>query len=154
LRLDLSLNLQAVVSLRLLHGLDGHRVPAVEILLKSPYVSDLIAKGEVDLLKEAMKMAVDRGMQTFDESLFHLYVNGRISLETALDNADSRNDLQLRINLSGATVGDGDGAQASEMTIEPVEAPKPEHEADTGQWIADSLGGQQPPEASKRNRPA
>ena len=154
LRLDLSLNLQAVVSLRLLHGLDGHRVPAVEILLKSPYVSDLIAKGEVDLLKEAMKMAVDRGMQTFDESLFHLYVDGRISLETALDNADSRNDLQLRINLSGATVDDGDGAQASEMTIEPVEAPKPEHETDAGQWIADSLGGPPPPDASKRNREA
>ncbi len=60
LLLDLSLNLQAVVSLRLLQGVGGHRIPAVEILLKSPYVSDLIAMGEVDLLKEAMKSAADR----------------------------------------------------------------------------------------------
>ena len=151
LRLDLSLNLQAVISLRLLHGLDGHRVPAVEILLKSPYVSDLIAKGEVDLLKDAMKMAVDRGMQTFDESLFRLYAAGRISLETALDNADSRNDLQLRITLSG--LDSANPAAAREMSIEPVDKPDAKKEPDGGQWIADSLGGQQPSEELKRNHP-
>lgn len=119
LLLDLSLNLQAVVSLRLLHSVKGHRVPAVEILLKSPYVSDLIAKGEVDLLKEAMKTAVDRGMQTFDESLFRLYRDGKISFDEALDNADSRNDLQLRIRLSGAELAGSENTAGDEMSIEP-----------------------------------
>jgi Tfp pilus assembly ATPase PilU len=75
-------------------------VPAVEILLQSPFVSDLILKGDVDALKDAMKNNVDRGMQAFDESLFQLFAAGKIGLQEALANADSRTDLSLRIRLS------------------------------------------------------
>ena len=99
LLIDLSLNLKAVISQRLVRGVDGRRVAAVELLLQTSYVSDLIEKGEIDQLKEAMKQGVDRGMQTFDEALFRLYKAGRITLDTALDNADSRTDLGLRIRL-------------------------------------------------------
>ncbi|HRQ64330.1 MAG TPA: PilT/PilU family type 4a pilus ATPase [Xanthomonadaceae bacterium] len=101
LLLDLSLNLKAVISQRLIRGVDGRRIPAVEILLSTPYVSDLIQKGEFDTLKDAMKQGLDRGMMTFDESLFRLYEHGRINYETAIENADSRTDLSLRIRLTG-----------------------------------------------------
>ena len=107
LLIDLSLNLKAVISQRLLRGVDGKRIPAVELLLQTPYVSDLIQKGEIDLLKEAMKSGVDRGMQTFDESLYRLYQAGRITLETALENADSRTDLMLRVRLQGPPLPPG-----------------------------------------------
>jgi len=143
LLLDLSLNLQAVVSLRLLQGVGGHRVPAVEILLRSPYVSDLIAKGEVDQLKEAMKMAVDRGMQTFDESLYRLYRDDKITFEEAIEHADSRTDLQLRIRLSGDEAGNAPSDQAGEMRIEAE--PVPDKSGEGGIWIADSLGSAQKP---------
>jgi twitching motility protein PilU len=97
---DLSLNLEAVVSQRLLASKrGGRRVPAVEILLRTPYVSDLILKGQIDDLKDTMKANLDRGMQTFDESLFQLFASGRISLQEALAHADSRTDLGLRIRL-------------------------------------------------------
>jgi len=119
LLLDLSLNLQAVVSLRLLRGMNGHRIPAVEILLKTPYVSDLIAKGQVELLKDAMKESGDIGMQTFDDALFRLYRDGRISYDEAIGHADSRNDLQLRIRLSGDASHAGAEGAAGEMHLEP-----------------------------------
>ena len=100
LLIDLSLNLQAVVAMRLVRGLDGKRVPAVELLLHTAYVADLIEKGEIDQLKEAMKQGVNIGMQTFDEALYRLYAMGRISLAEALDHADSRTDLSLRVRLT------------------------------------------------------
>jgi len=151
LLLDLSLNLQAVVSLRLLRGVSGRRIPAVEILFKTPYVSDLIAKGEVDLLKEAMKMAVDRGMQTFDESLFRLYRDGKISFEEALTHADSRNELQLRVRLTGDKSPNGTGTDAGGMALEPKPVqPKAAEQVDPGTWIDDSLGGQQQHETAKK----
>jgi twitching motility protein PilU len=100
LLMDLSANLQAVVSQRLVKGIDAKRVPAVEMLLRTPYVADLIQKGEIDDLKDAMKDGTDVGMQTFDQSLFELYRQGKISEEEALGNADSRNDLGLKIRLS------------------------------------------------------
>jgi twitching motility protein PilU len=104
---DMSMNLQAIVSMRLIQGVDGKRVPAVELLLRTPYTSDLIEKGEIDQLKDAMKQGIDLGMLTFDESLFHLYGAGRISLADALDNADSRTDLALRIRLNSPAEEDG-----------------------------------------------
>jgi twitching motility protein PilU len=107
LLIDLSLNLQAVISMRLVKGLDAKRVPAVELLLRTPYVSDLIEKGEIDQLKDAMKQGLEVGMQTFDESLYRLYAAGRISMEEALENADSRTDLALRIRLSRPAESDG-----------------------------------------------
>ncbi len=108
---DLSLNLQAVISQRLVPGVDSKRVPAVEIMVKSPYISELIEKGDIDGIKEVMERSSDVGMQTFDQSLYELYSAGKITMEQALDNADSRNNLLLKIRLTGgvkdASVTDG-----------------------------------------------
>lgn len=98
---DLSLNLRAVVSQRLLRGMDGKRLPAVEILLQSPFIAELIQKGEISAIRDAMKQSSELGMMTFDESIYKLYAAGRISLEEAMTNADSRTDLGLRIRLEG-----------------------------------------------------
>ncbi len=100
LLLDLSFNLRAAVSQRLILGKDGKRTPAVEVLLNTPYVSELIAKGEIENIKDAMGQSADQGMQTFDQALYTLYRDGKISLKEALDNADSRNNLGLRIRLA------------------------------------------------------
>ena len=100
LLMDLSLNLRALVSQRLLPMCDRKgRVPAVEVLLNSPLISDLIFKGEIPGIKEVMKRSSDLGMQTFDQSLFDLYERGLITYEDALRNADSMNDLRLQIKL-------------------------------------------------------
>ncbi len=107
LLIDLSLNLRAVISQRLLRDVDGKRVPAVEILLSSPYVSDLIEKGEIATIKEAMKQSMEHGMLTFDESLYRLYAAGRISYAETLEHADSRTDLGLRIRLHGPPPPEG-----------------------------------------------
>src|SRR6266850_2094311 len=100
LLMDLSLNLKAVISQRLLPMREGKgRVAAVEVLLNSPLISDLIFKGEVHEIKEIMKKSRELGMQTFDQALFDLFELGRISYEDALRNADSVNDLRLQIKL-------------------------------------------------------
>lgn len=83
-------------------------MPAVELLLRTPYVADLIEKGEVDQLEEAMKQGINQGMPTFDESLYQLYTAGRITLNDALDNANSRTDLALRIRLNQPMADFGD----------------------------------------------
>jgi twitching motility protein PilU len=108
LLIDLSLNLRAVVSQRLLRGVDGLRIPAVELLLSTPYVSDLIEKGEIALIKEAMKLGTNHGMQTFDEALYRLYAAGRITYSEAIANADSRTDLALRVRLNGPAPAEGE----------------------------------------------
>jgi twitching motility protein PilU len=94
---DLSEHLKAIISQRLIPTVDGKRVPAVEILIRTPYIADLIAKRDVDSLKDAMKEGAQSGMQTFDQALLKLYEDGRISEEEALEHADSRNDLGLAI---------------------------------------------------------
>jgi len=98
--LELSLNLRGIVSQRLVQTIDGGRVAAVEILLDSPRIKDLIHKGQLHEIKEAMEKSTNFGMQTFDQHLFDLYKSGRITLEEALKNADSYNNLRLRIKLS------------------------------------------------------
>lgn len=109
LLMDLSLNLRAMVSQRLLPKRDGKgRVAAVEIMLNSPLISDLIFKGEVHEIKEVMKRSRELGMQTFDQALFDLYEAGRITYEDALRNADSINDLRLQIKLHGKESKDRD----------------------------------------------
>jgi twitching motility protein PilU len=102
LLMDLSLNLKAVVSQRLvpIKGQKG-RVAAVEILLNTPLISDLIFKGEVHEIKEIMKKSTEHGMQTFDQALFTLHEADLISYEDALRNADSVNELRLMIKLQG-----------------------------------------------------
>jgi twitching motility protein PilU len=102
LLMDLSLNLKALVSQRLIPLKEGKgRVAAIEIMLNSPLISDLIFKGEVHEIKEIMKKSRELGMQTFDQALFDLYEDGKISYEDALRNADSVNDLRLNIKLHG-----------------------------------------------------
>lgn len=96
---QLSLNLRAIVSQRLVPMVDHMRIAAVEILVGTPRVQDLIAKGEVGVLKEAMEKGTQEGMQTFDQALFVLYKSGKISLENALANSDSPNNLRLKIKM-------------------------------------------------------
>ncbi len=100
--MDLSLNIRALVSQRLIPKKEGKgRAAAVEIMLNSPLISDLIFKGEVHEIKEIMKKSRELGMQTFDQHLFDLYEGGQISYEDALRNADSVNELRLMIKLHG-----------------------------------------------------
>jgi twitching motility protein PilU len=107
LLLDLSMNLKAIVSQRLIPKADGSgRVPAVEIMMASPLISDMIGKGQFDSIREIMAKSRDFGMQTFDQSLFDLYKQGLITQEDALRNADSYNDLRLKIMLSSGDAAD------------------------------------------------
>ena len=112
--MDLSMNLKAVVSQRLVPTQKGGRVPAVEVMLNSPYISELIRKGEIHDIRNAVAKGAREGMQTFDQSLFELFKLGHITLETALDHADSRSDLEWRINFGGGvqTVANKEKASA------------------------------------------
>jgi len=96
--MDLSLNIRAVVSQRLVLAVDGKRCAAIEILVNTPHIQELILKGDIDELKVAMAESGQRGMQTFDAALFDLYKEGRIELEEALNNADSRTNLENKIS--------------------------------------------------------
>lgn len=102
--MQLSLNLRAIVSQRLVPSVDGKRTPALEVLIDTPRIKDLIKKGEIDTLKEGMEQGVQEGSQTFDQALFALYKEGKINLEQALINADSANNLRLKIKLAGLKV--------------------------------------------------
>ncbi|MGH8744774.1 MAG: PilT/PilU family type 4a pilus ATPase, partial [Burkholderiales bacterium] len=109
LLMDLSLNIRAFVSQRLIPKKEGKgRVAAVEIMLNSPLISDLVFKGDVHEIKEIMSRSRELGMQTFDQSLFDLYEAGQISYEDALRNADSVNDLRLRVKLHGTEAREKD----------------------------------------------
>lgn len=100
LLMDLSLNLKAIISQRLIPLAEGEgRVPAMEVLINSPLMADLIYKGNVGEMKELIKQSTEQGMQTFDQSLFDLFEMGLINYQDTLRNADSVNDLRLRIKL-------------------------------------------------------
>ena len=100
--MDLSLNLKSVISQRLLKTPDGKgRVAAIEILLNSPLISDLILKGDVHEIKAIMSKSNELGMKTFDQALFDLYEDEKITYDDALRSADSMNELRLRIKLEG-----------------------------------------------------
>ncbi len=115
LLMDLSLNLRAMVSQRLVAKQDGKgRAAAVEIMINTPLISDLIFKGEVSEIKEIMKKSRNLGMQTFDQSLFDLYEANVISYEDALRNADSLNDLRLQIKLNSQRARSPDLASGTE----------------------------------------
>ncbi len=98
--MDLSLNMRAVISQRLVQSEDGYRVAAIEVLINTPHIADLIQKGQLELLKEAMESSGAKGMQTFDTALYQLYKDKRIGLEEALMNADSRSNLETLINFT------------------------------------------------------
>ena len=98
---DLAVGLRAVISQRLVKGKDGKRVAAVEVLLNTLYISELIQKQEIDAIKEAMEQSMSEGSETFERALFNLYQAGKISLDEALLNADSRSNLEWLIKSSG-----------------------------------------------------
>lgn len=104
--MDLGMNLRAMVSQRLIPKKGGGRVPAIEILINTPLVSDKILKGETSDLKEVMKKSRESGMLTFDESLYHLYKSGQISFEDGYRNADSANEYRLKVKLDSAGAGE------------------------------------------------
>ncbi|OJX35391.1 MAG: type IV pili twitching motility protein PilT [Burkholderiales bacterium 68-12] len=118
LLMDLSLNLRAMVSQRLIPKQDGKgRAAAVEVMLNTPLIADLIFKGEVAEIKEIMKKSRNLGMQTFDQSLFDLFESNVISYEDALRNADSLNDLRLQIKLSSQRAKSADLASGTEHFV-------------------------------------
>jgi len=98
--MNLALNLRAVISQRLVIGKDGRRLPAAEVLLNTPLIRDMIRRGQIHEIKEAMDRSLQEGMQTFDQALMSMYKEGKIDLEEALAKADSRDGLALKIRLS------------------------------------------------------
>ncbi len=126
LLLDLSLNVKALISQRLLPTPSGKgRRAAIEVLLNTPLMSDLIMKGEVHEIKALMTKSQDQGMQTFDHALFQLLNENAITIEEAMRNADSVNDLRLRIKLEGGGSGAVDDMIADSMTLEENEEDDP-----------------------------
>ena len=116
--MDLSLNLAAIVSQRLVPASDGGRIPAVEVLLNTPYISELIRKGEFGGIKEVMEKGAAVGMQTFDQCLHNLYKDELITMEDALNFADSRSNLEWQLNFGGKMKSVGDkGDNKFEDTI-------------------------------------
>ena len=115
LLMDLSLNLRALISQRLIPKQDGKgRAAAVEVMLNTPLISDLIFKGDVTEIKEVMKKSRNLGMQTFDQALFDAFESNVITYEDALRNADSLNDLRLQIKLNSQRARSPDLASGTE----------------------------------------
>ncbi len=111
--MDLSLNLKGVVAQRLIRGAAEQLVPAVEVMLLSPCVSELIRKGRTDDLKEAMAKSNELSMVTFDQSLYELFQRGELTAKQAVDNADSCTDLSLRIQLHAGRPLDTQGLRVA-----------------------------------------
>ncbi|MEF8833621.1 MAG: PilT/PilU family type 4a pilus ATPase [Halofilum sp. (in: g-proteobacteria)] len=123
LLMDLSLNMKAVVSQRLLKTPDGNgRRPAVEVLLNTPLMADLILKGEIHEMKALMKKSREAGMQTFDDALFDLIEDGHITAEEGLRNADSVNDLRLKLKLESKDSKNQDLTEGADFDIEDSDA--------------------------------
>ncbi|MGQ0799609.1 MAG: PilT/PilU family type 4a pilus ATPase [Pseudomarimonas sp.] len=106
--MNLSLNLKAVISQRLVIAKDGKRIPATEVLINTPMIRDLMRRGQTHEIKEAMDKSLEDGMQTFDQALFRLYKEGKCELEEVLKKADSRDGLALKIRLAEGASGDHD----------------------------------------------
>ena len=106
--MNLSLNLKSVISQRLVVGVDGKRLPSTEILINTPMIRDIIRRGQVHEIKEAMEGSLQEGMQTFDQDLYRMYKDGKIELEEALRKADSYDGLALKIRLSEGATGEHD----------------------------------------------
>jgi twitching motility protein PilU len=103
--MNLALNLKSVVSQRLVVGADGRRLPAAEVLINTPMVRDLLRRGQIHEIKAAMEESLEEGMESFDQCLFRLHKEGRISMEEALRAADSRDGLALKFRLSEGSGG-------------------------------------------------
>lgn len=125
LLMDLSLNTRGIISQRLIQSVDKKRAVAVEVLLGTPLVSDLILRGKFNELKEVMEKSDNLGMQTFDSALYQLYKEGKINFENALKNADSANNLRLKISLEEnrrggtASAGTGNSGKPQGLSLQP-----------------------------------
>ncbi len=132
---DLSLNVRAIVSQRLVHTVDGKRAAAIEVLLGTSTIKELIMKGDIDGIKEIMQKSEALGMQTFDSALFNLVVAGRISEEEAIKNADSANNLRLRLKLREEDSSTQNGALKlsleEDKTAKKEEEEEPPHKGQT-----------------------
>ena len=135
LLLDLSLNLRAFVSQRLVKTVDGKRTAAVEILLGTPLVQDMIRRGDVHEIKEVMVKSENLGMQTFDNALYKLYQAGMIDLEEAARNADSPNNLRVKVNLNSNTPAERE-ASINLSLMEDKE--NGEDEGPAPEWLSDA----------------
>jgi twitching motility protein PilU len=118
LLMDLSMNLKAVVAQRLIKSVRGSMAPAMEVMLLTPFVSELIQKGEIDEIKTAIARSGEQGMCTFDQSLFELYEHGTISAADAVANADNRTDVALRLRLASGAPLALDGMRMSDQEAE------------------------------------
>jgi twitching motility protein PilU len=119
---DLGVTLRCVISQRLVKKPDGGRVPAVEVMMNSRYIAELIEKGDLGQIKDAMENSMVPGSQTFEQALFELYKNNTITLEEALDSADSANNLQQVINNAALEA-------TAKSSAEPGRSAAPEHTA-------------------------
>ena len=134
LLMDISLNIRAFISQRLIPTVDGKRVAAIEILIGTPMVQDLIMKGDIHALKEIMEKSAELGMQTFDGHLYRLYREGRISLEEALKNADSPNNMKVKINLLKDSENQDEesrkerDSKLNDMMLEPIQEEEDEED--------------------------
>ena len=122
---DLGVTLKCVISQRLVKKPDGGRAPAVEVLLNSRYIAELIEKGDLGEIKDAMEKSMVPGSQTFEQCLYTLYSTGVITLEEALSNADSANNLQQVINNAAApaAAGAAGAAAPAKKAVDPAAAP-------------------------------
>ena len=123
LLMDLSANLRGLISQRLLKKRDGKgRCAAIEIMLNSPLIKDLILKGEMESIKSIMTKSKEQGMQTFDQALFDLYESDQITFDDAMRYADSQNELRLRIKLEGKAAKERDAMDGLEhLSLEETE---------------------------------
>ncbi|MRI32927.1 type IV pili twitching motility protein PilT [Endozoicomonas sp. OPT23] len=134
LLMDLSMNLRAFVSQRLIPTVDKKRVAAVEILLGTPTIQEHILKGQFEKIKETMEKSAELGMKTFDGALFQLYQEGLISLDEAMKNADSANNLRLKVKLSA-----GEKASKTPERSAPPKPPAPTNSSGTGSLSLEAI---------------
>ncbi|SEN57542.1 PilT/PilU family type 4a pilus ATPase [Nitrosomonas marina] len=116
--MDLSLNLRAIVSLRLVNRKEGGRIAAVELMLNTPYIAEIIRQGDFHKIKESIENGAQLGMQSFDQTLYELYKQDKIELEEAFNNADSRSNLEWKVNF-----GDGADAGSKNKNQEMIDSP-------------------------------
>jgi twitching motility protein PilU len=138
--MDLSVSLRAVISQRLLHDVRGDIVPAVELMLNTSPIQDLIRKGEIDQIKDAMEQSLAPGSQTFEQALYKLYSEGRISLDEAMTNADSPTNLHWLINNAARYGAPPPPGRTSAPSPAPAPAPAPQDDLSSIKLNLDALG--------------
>jgi len=135
---DLSISLRCVISQRLVRAIDGSRMPAVEVLLNTKHIQELIKGGEMNQIKEAMEQSLSPGSQTFEQALFHLYASGKVSLEEALANSDSPTNLHWLINNAPKASEAKPGAAS--LPVEPPKGSQPPDDLSNITLNLDALG--------------